>query len=76
MPEQKDQDKEGSFLKEKERYERGVQRCFGTVEFGAGRVLNKSIVLVSAGGKDGKWLCVGKMLLLFRIGSKGEIDGE
>lgn len=49
VPELKDQGREGSFIKEEGRYERRVERIFRTVEFGGGRVLKYSFVLVSGG---------------------------
>lgn len=53
-----------------------MQRVFGTVDFGAGRVLRDRFVLVSADGKERKWLCVGKVHLLYKMISKGGSDGE
>lgn len=51
VPELNHLDREGGFLKEGERYERQIQRGFRRAEFGAGRVLQNSFVLVSAGVK-------------------------
>lgn len=45
------------------------------MEFGAGKVLNKSFVLVSRGGQDWKQLRVAKSLLMFQMhGGREESD--
>lgn len=51
MPELEDQEREGSFITGRGRYERKVPPDCETVEVGAGRALKSSCVLASAEGE-------------------------